>query len=615
MDKLFKQELKSAKSDYYAKMVADLRRSKPHQWYSCLKRMMSHDEHKREELHVSDIGHLSDQVQCEIIADHFASVQNEFNPLQKGDIDIPSFSKSDIPQFTSSQVWLKLSKIKTNKSTVPGDLPAKVIKQSAVYLAEPLTDIINCSLIRGEYPNLYKFENITPVPKVHPCESVSQLRNISGLVTFDKVMEDLIAEILLSDMKHHMDPSQFGNKKGLSVQHYLIKMINRILTAVDKNTQKEAFAVVANLIDWKSAFPKQCHKLGIESFIKNGVRPELIPLLINYFQNRKMCVRFHGCQSKPRNLNGGGPQGATFGILEYLSQSNNNADCVDIENRYKFIDDLTVLEIINLMTIGLTSFNIKQSVPSDIATNNVYIPPENLESQAHLNNITEWTENQKMEINEKKSKVMIFNFTKKYQFTTRLQIKGKSLETIKSTKLLGTIIQDNLKWDENTEYLVKRANSRMNILRKAKKFNASKEDLTQIYTSFIRCILEQSCTVWHSSISSENKEDLERVQKNSLKIILGNEYKNYSNAQDKTNLVSLEQRREILLSRFANNCLKHEKTKNMFPLASKKHSMETREKEKFEVYPAKTERLKKSAIIKMQSMLNNEDLLSKIYRT
>ena len=41
-----------------------------------------------------------------------------------------------------------------------------------------------------------------------------------------------------------------------------------------------------------------------------------------------MSVKWHGHVTKPQKINGGGPQGATFGILEYLSQSNNNADFV-----------------------------------------------------------------------------------------------------------------------------------------------------------------------------------------------------------------------------------------------------------------------------------------------
>ena len=111
------------------------------------------------------------------------------------------------------------------------------------------------------------------------------------------------------------------------------------------------------MIDWSSAFTRQCPKLGVESFIDNGVRGSLIPLLINYFQDRVMTLKHHGCYSTSRKLNGGGPMGGTLGVLEYLSQSNHNADCVAPDDRYKFVDDLSILEIINLLNVGLSSFN------------------------------------------------------------------------------------------------------------------------------------------------------------------------------------------------------------------------------------------------------------------
>ena len=63
-------------------------------------------------------------------------------------------------------------KIKTNKATVKGDIPAKLIKEFAANLAEPFTDIINTSLSRGEYPQIYKYEVSTPVPKSFPQEKV-----------------------------------------------------------------------------------------------------------------------------------------------------------------------------------------------------------------------------------------------------------------------------------------------------------------------------------------------------------------------------------------------------------------------------------------------------------
>lgn len=56
--------------------------------------------------------------------------------------------------------------------------------------------------------------------------------------------------------------------------------------------------------------------------------------MFNYFHDLEMSVKWHGCRSAPRKIEGGGPQGAQIGILEYLSQSNNSDDCVNEEERF-----------------------------------------------------------------------------------------------------------------------------------------------------------------------------------------------------------------------------------------------------------------------------------------
>ena len=581
--------------------MAELKLKKPGQWYACLKKLVSHDQLKSEDQVVDEISHLPDQEQAEIIAEKFASIQNEYQSINKDDISVPLFEENEIPQFHPSQVWFALSRLDTNKATVPGDIPAKLVKQFAAYLAEPLADIFNSGLRRGEYPDIYKFEICTPVPKSYPPQTTAQLRNISGLLLFDKVYESLIAQLIVGDMEAKLDPGQFGNQKGISIQHYLIQMLHRILTVLDNNSKGDIFAVVANLVDWNNAFPRQCPTLGIQSFIDNGVRPSLIPVLMNYFEDRKMSVKWHGCRSAPKNIKGGGPQGATLGLLEYLSQSNHSADCVDVVDRFKFVDDLTILEVVNLLTVGISSYNIKQHVPDDIPIHNQYIQPDDLKSQKWLEEIDDWTEKQKMMINTKKTKTMIINFTDNFQFTTRLKLKDKNIEVIDSTKLLGTIISNDLKWDLNTAAIVRKANARMELLRKAASFGPPIEDLKDIYILFIRSILEQSATVWHSSITSENSSDLERVQKSSMKIILNG---NYSNALARLRIESLKSRREHLCLNFARKCTKNKKLAHMFPENSKPNGMKTRHEEKYRVQFANTDRLKNSPIIYMQNLLN-----------
>ena len=144
------------------------------------------------------------------------------------------------------------------------------------------------------------------------------------------------------------------------------------------------------------------------------------------------------------------------------------------------------------------------------------------------------------------------------------------MEVLSSTKLLGTIISDDLKWDLNTINIVKKANARMELVRKVASFGTSVDDLMTIYFLFIRSLLEQSATVWHSGLTEENSNDLERVQKSALKIILGEKFISYENALLRLNMESLKERREHLCTSFALKCLKNPKTKDMFPKNTKK---------------------------------------------
>ena len=176
-------------------------------------------------------------------------------------------------------------------------------------------------------------------------------------------------------------------------------------------------------------------KIGIESFIKNGVRPTLIPILMDYFQDRKMTVKWHGNVSSEPDLPGDGPQGCTNGLLEFKSISNDNANHVPSDMRFKFVDDLSLLEKLNLILIGLASYNFKYHVASDIGTNQKFLSAENFESQEYLKKIEDWTNLNKAKLNVGKSNVMIFNFTKDFQFSTRLYLENTLLEIVNETKL------------------------------------------------------------------------------------------------------------------------------------------------------------------------------------
>ena len=170
-------------------------------------------------------------------------------------------------------------------------------------------------------------------------------------------------------------------------------------------------------------------------------------------------------------------------------------------------------------------------------------------------------------------------------------------------KLLGTIITSDLRWEKNTQNIIKKANARMQLLHKIAQYSPPREDMLNIYILFVRSILEQSAVVWHTSLTLENSKDLERIQKSACKLIIGQPmpYKKYLKILD---INSLHSRRSQLCMNFSLKCLKNDYSKNIFPKNKKIHNMNTRKPQMFVETKAKSERLKKSAIPQMQIMLN-----------
>ena len=57
------------------------------------------------------------------------------------------------------------------------------------------------------------------------------------------------------------------------------------------------------------------------------------------------------------------------------------------KQKFKFIDDLSFLEEINLILSGISSYNANQLVPSDISTGKKFIHSDNLKTHDYLNKI------------------------------------------------------------------------------------------------------------------------------------------------------------------------------------------------------------------------------------
>ena len=138
-----------------------------------------------------------------------------------------------------------------------------------------------------------------------------------------------------------------------------------------------------------------------------------------------MTDKFKGSNSSVHSLPGVGPQGSLLGGIEYLVNSNDNAEFLDDDEKFKYVDDLSILELVCLAGL-LCEYNFRFHVASDIGIDSYYLPPHSFNTQNSLNKINEWTQDNLMALNGDKSKYIIFNRAKA-DFNTRLTLEARSI--------------------------------------------------------------------------------------------------------------------------------------------------------------------------------------------
>ena len=491
-------------------------------------------------------------------------------------------------------------------------------------LATPMckifTNIIN-SAKQGavKWPTPWKLEFGTPLQKTADPENEDDLRIISLTSFFSKVMEKFVVEWLMGYIGDKLDPKQFGGLKGNSISHYMIELINYILYNQDYNLP---IAVLICTIDFSKAFNRQNHNILITKLSDMGVPGWLLNIVMGFLTDRVMVVRFKGETTAPKSLPGGGPQGTLLGLLLFLvlinlcgfdEQEGIGNLITNPKKKFKpssfhakFVDDLTIAESFNLNETLVEnpnrplpdSFHAKLGQKLDQEKSQVY---------DQITKIQEYAEENEIKLNCSKSKFMLFNPTLNFDFVPEFKLDNVDLDTMEEMKLLGLIVTNDLSWKSNTEYMVKKAYSRLWMVKRLKNRGANLADLTDIYQKQVRSTVEFGVPVWNSGITKEESADVERVQKSFLHIALGNGYINYQEALEKANLETLEERRLKICINFAVKASKHPKHKEWFvqnhPAGPKTRS----DKVEFKQPLFRLSRFKNSPIPYLTNLLNSQN--------
>ncbi|XP_033127428.1 uncharacterized protein LOC117125137 [Anneissia japonica] len=341
-------------------------------------------------------------------------------------------------------------------------------------------------------------------------------------------MEDIINEI---------DGKQYGSRKKSSTTHYLVNLFNTVLSDIDSGGR------FVNLctIDFTKAFDRVDHTVLINKLINVVVRPSIIPVISSFVSNRVINTIFKQCVSSTIGITCAVPQGTKLGLILFLVLVNDVAR--NVPRRWKYVDDLTFGEVMNAKR-------------------------EEQKMQSILDNVSLWCTNKYMLPKLSKCHIMIVSFLQSRTPDPIVTLNDQVIHVVDSMKLLGVIIQNDLKWDKHVNECIYKASKllfTLSILRKAK---APVNDLLCVFITYIRPVLEYAYPLWHISLTIIQRNRIERVQKRALRSIFGMDYCSYDNALILSGLSSLNTRRDNLMMKFGNELLASKLFRDIcFPLS------------------------------------------------
>ncbi|XP_078001064.1 uncharacterized protein LOC144453614 [Glandiceps talaboti] len=136
-----------------------------------------------------------------------------------------------------------------------------------------------------------------------------------------------------------------------------------------------------------------------------------------------------------------------------------------------------------------------------------------------VNSIITWCSENNLELNVKKTKEIIVDFRRNPSDIVPLVINNSEVEIVQYFKFLGVYLSADLKWEINTDHIVKKAQKRLFFLRRLRSFRVSQGLLIKFYRAVVESVLTLSIIVWRGNATVDDRKRLNRIVNNASSII------------------------------------------------------------------------------------------------
>lgn len=405
----------------------------------------------------------------------------------------------------NSYVLNLINKLKPKPSFGHDGLSSIMLKGIATSVSPILTCIINQSLCTGIFPQSLKIAKIIPIFKKENPHITDNYRPVSLLPIISKIFEKVVF-IQVYDYFTENDllyKSQYGFRKLHSTELAALEFTDKIVANLEQGKLP-----LAIFLDLSKAFDTIDHNILLDKLRFYGISGKALEWFRSYLQKRKQYVQYGDSVSSMSYIQTGVPQGSILGPLLFIIYMN---DIAAVTNKFHFTlyaDDTSLLE-------PLCSFAVESNESYESISKNI---------NNELKLITNWLSLNKLSLNAKKTKMMVFHHKQKNLCTKslKLYINSKKIECVKEFNFLGVMLDENLNWKSHVQKVSSKVAGVAGTLSRLKRFLPS-NILKTIYNALIQPHLNLGVLLWGINIGR-----IYKLQKWAVRAITSSKYNSHT---------------------------------------------------------------------------------------
>ena len=402
----------------------------------------------------------------------------------------PTLHEFNFNQIGEEDVVNVIDKLPSKTSSGVDGISTNLLKDIKYIISKPLTLIINQCLETGIFPSKLKVAKVIPILKRGDETIFDNYRPISILPAISKVFERIIFN-QIHNYFHVNDLyfcSQYGFRKEHSTELAVLELVDRITQHLDKGTTP-----INVYLDLSKAFDTLDHNILLHKLKYYGIEGTALRLFESYLNERQQYVDLDGTNSNYNRILTGVPQGSILGPLLFIIYIN---DIAQSSNHFNFIiyaDDTTLCSTLKI-NADATQLN------------------------RELNNVSQWLNLNKLSLNVKKTKAMVFRMPQKKIIQPKIQINGSNIEFVENFIFLGITINNKLNWNSHINKVTNKISKTVGILNKLRSFLPSYV-LQTIYNTLILPHLIYGILAW-----GRHTNAIHKIQKRAIRIIAASKY-------------------------------------------------------------------------------------------